>query len=404
MLKINSVNYLSNQVSVKNNNSSFAYSNNNQADIVSFKAKRTTVILKTSFLKKLCALFGIGGAVASVQKINETQQEQELPELEKQGREYFESVLNQPFGQSYWFNAFREYPEILEKLLMEECTHNGKTGKRLDFVDVDKVVGAFYKDSDAIERIFTKEVILNYERNGKTCIDRLLLNCPDVTNKIMLTPDKEGKLLLHTFAQEHDQSNDKYPWTPFYDINKNYERRNKLHSLAEMYLTKDSNGKYPLDYIKDKDEKVQENVLTTIKRTFEHEPELLKKILENYSSDSLEEEMEMEEKIIYALDHGTDFIDYDGNRIHIKLNNRSLIREILSGKRNFINKMFDYEFKKYAPDGRLLVVRDWGEITTYKYDDKNQPLEKEVKKLGKMHGSGTEYYRYIDGQWVKNQE
>ena len=294
------MNYLNNQVSLKKNNSYFSHLNDNQADTVSFKAKLTTVKPQTSFLKKVGALLGIGGAGVAIQKINETQQEQELLELEEQGREYFESALNQPFGQSYWFNAFREYPEILEKLLMEECTHNGKTGKRLDFVDADRVVGAFYKDSDAIERIFTKEVILNYERSGKTCIDRLLLNCPNVTNKIMLTPDKEGKLLLHTFAQEHDQSNDKYPWTPFYNINKTYERNNKLDSLAEMYLTKDSSGKYPLDYIKDKEEKVQDNVLTTVKRTFEYEPELLKKILENNSSDSLEEEKEMEEKINYA--------------------------------------------------------------------------------------------------------
>ena len=96
MLKINSMNYLSNQVSLKNNNSYFSHLNDNQADTVSFKAKLTTVKPKTSFLEKVAPLLGIGGAGVAVQKINETQQEQELLELEEQGRKYFESALNFP--------------------------------------------------------------------------------------------------------------------------------------------------------------------------------------------------------------------------------------------------------------------------------------------------------------------
>ena len=402
MLKIDGVNYQNKQYSVKNNSNYLAYANNNQTDSVSFKSKLTMTPQKVSLFKKLGALIGIPSAIATVQNINKKQQEQELQELEEQGREYFESALNQPYGQSYWFNAFEEHPEILEKLLMEEDNVNGITQKRLYFVDSDKVVGVFYKNPDAIERIFTKEYILSCEQKGQYCIDKLLLNCPDITNKIMLTPDEEGKLLLHTFADEHDDKSKKYPWTPFYNINKTYERNNKLDSLAEMYLTKDSSGKYPLDYIKDKDEKIQENALKIVKKTFEDKPELLEKILENYATDIAAEEKEMEAKIKYALEHGCEFIDYEGNRIHIEIYDKSLIREILNGKRHSISNMHrDYKYKKYSPDNRLLVDRGSSEIVAYIYDDKNQLVGKEVETLSMMHSKKTSY-TFKDGNWIEN--
>jgi len=98
MLKIDNVNYQNKQYSVKNNSNYLAYANNNQTDSVSFKSKLIMTPPKVSLFKKLGVLIGIPGAIAAVQKIKEKQQEQELLELEEQGREYFESALNQPYG------------------------------------------------------------------------------------------------------------------------------------------------------------------------------------------------------------------------------------------------------------------------------------------------------------------
>ena len=96
------MNYLNKHYSVKNNNNYSVHLNDKQTDSVSFKAKLTIPPKKVPLFKKLGALIGIPSAVAAVQKFNETKQTQELLELEEQGREYFESALNHPFGQSYW--------------------------------------------------------------------------------------------------------------------------------------------------------------------------------------------------------------------------------------------------------------------------------------------------------------
>jgi len=385
MLKIDGVNYQNKQYSVKNNNNYPAYANKNQTDSVSFKSKLTMTPQKVSLFKKLGALIGIPSAIAAVQKIKEKQQEQELLELEEQGREYFESALNQLYGQSYWFNAFKEHPEILEKLLMEEDTVNGITQKRLYFVDPDKVIGAFYKNHDAIERIFTKEYILSCEQKGQYCIDKLLLNCPDVTNKIMLTPDDEGKLLLHTFAQEHEVKD--WDRTPFGNINKTYSQRNQLDKLAEMYFTKDSNGKYPLDYIKDKDEKIQENALKIVKKTFNNKPELLEKILKEYDANIMAEEREIQEKIEYALEHGTDFTDKDGNLIHIELSDRNLIRDLITGKAKSVYNMDKCTYKKYSSDGKILLDhKQEYYYVTYEYDQNGNLINKVTTDYFSYHG------------------
>jgi len=254
---------------------------------------------------------------------------------------------------------------------------------------VDKVVGAFYKDSDAIERIFTKEYILSCEKSGKNCIDRLLLDCPVVTNKIMLTPDEEGKLLLHTFSQEHE--NVARDNTPFGNINETYSKRNQLDKSAEMYLTKDSNGKYPLDYIKDKDEKIQENALKIVKKTFNNRPELLEKILKEYDANIMAEEREIQEKIEYALEHGTDFTDKDGNRIHIKLSDRGLIRNLITGKVNFVPNMDKlYAYKKYSTDGRILLDhKQQYYYITYEYDQNGNLINKVTTDKFSYHGKSN---------------
>lgn len=388
MLKINGVNYLNKQYSVMNNNSYTRYSNDNHTDTVSFKANLAKSPQKISILKKLGALIGIPSAIASVKAINDANEEYNQFLLLEQGRESFEMALNQPFGQSYWFNAFRENPEILEKLLMEETSIKGITQKRLYFVDYDKVIGAFYKAPDAIERIFTKEYIQNCEQKGGYCIDRLLLNCPDVTNKIMFTPDEEGKLLLHTFAQEHELK--EWDKTPFGNLNRAYYDRNKLDNLAEMYLTKDANGNYPLDYIKNKDEKVQENALKIVKKTLNSKPELLEKILEKYNSGTSTKEKEIQEKINYALEHGLEFTDNEGYIIHVgRIQDRDFIRAFITGERHSIPNMENkYAYKKYSPDGKLLLVDQLtpGHYIRYHYDKNGKLLSKEETDYFSYHG------------------
>ena len=75
ILKINSVN-LNNRFLVKNSNNCYTYSDDNQLDSVSFKAKLVMKPKKVSLFVKNAALIGIPSAIATVQKFNEMKQAQ----------------------------------------------------------------------------------------------------------------------------------------------------------------------------------------------------------------------------------------------------------------------------------------------------------------------------------------
>ena len=357
-----------------------------QCDTVCFKGG----VKKTSLIK-LCT----GGAgLAAFANL--------LPSFFKieQGRKDFKEM-----DTYYWIQKYKNNPKVFEKLLLEDDEYKGEIGKRLCFAHDLNVIRAFYKDTEALNRIFSRENILNIERNSNAGFDSVIkdlqIDCKDFIDGKMFEKDEDGKILLHIFTDEY-KSSDKFD-SPFLHINKAYD--NQPDKLVEMYLTKDSNGKYPLEYLKDKPKEEQESALKTVKQTFMYEPELYKQILATYDSDYLAKEKEIQEKINVIMKNGWEFVDEEGNRVIAKIKDRNIAARFVNGE---IDKPpYGYNnFEKYNDKNQLIEESRGDDFSTNstKYFYENGVCNKKIRTVSSKYNSSTETITLVDGIWKSDRE
>ena len=324
--------------------------------------------------------------------------EEEIPTIE-QGRTDFKEM-----NARNWVQKYKGNPELFEQLLLEEDAVEGETAKRLFFVQSLDTIRAFYKDTNALNRIYTRDNILELERRSdawNSPIKDLQIDCKDFIEQKMFETDEEGRILLHNFAQEY-KSSDKFA-SPFLHVNQAYEKQPE--KLLKMYLTKDSHDKYPLDYLKDKHLDEQESALKIVKQTFQYKPELYKQILATYDADSLAKEKELQEKVNQIMENGWEFVDEEGNKVIAYINDRAVAERLVNGE---IAKPYNCNnYKKYSDNGNVIEDSSGDNFytsrTKYFYDDNNVCVKK-VHSVSSKYNSSTETLTLVNGEWKSDKE
>lgn len=299
--------------------------------------------------------------------------------VEEQAAEDFKNM-----DSFYWTKKYSQTPEF-EKLLLEKDTYKDKSGKRLYFVRQSDVIHVFRNDIYALGRIYTRENVLDIEKlddRRNSAIEDLSKTNGNIAflDNLMHEKDSEGKTMLHLLAYQSVNALE--------HVNNAYAKR--LDVLADMYLSKDNNNKYPLDYIKDKPAQIQKEMLNLVNSTFEYKPELLINILE---ASHFDKEAEFVKKIQEIKKNGYEHIEEEtGNRIVEHIDSRWQIEAILNGKKRY--GLAD-EYEKYNPKGLLIEKQEsicgstWK--TIYKYDEKNRLIERTIEAA---HGTETICYEY----------
>ena len=383
-------------------------------DTVSFKG--VGLFKKVSLINRLTKILIGGGGLAAISKFMESLSQEEaefvdeyltaqfgaLEEKEQksntnlieQGRADFKEM-----SQYDWINKYKQDPELFEKLLLEEDDCKGETAKRICFVQDLNIIRTFYKDKDALERIYSRENIIDMEAHSNSFnspVEKLQIDCKDFIDKKVFEKDENGKIMLHVFADKY-KSDDKLS-SPFLHINNAYKKQ--LDKLADMYLTKDLEGKYPLEYLKNKPEEEQQSALKTVKEIFVNKPELYEKILETYDYNYLLKEKELNEKVMQLMKNGFKFIDDDGNKIIAAIDDIAVAEKLVNGSIQKPDKYNKYE--KYNQKDQLVEeFNDNGfcsEKTQYFYNE-NDICVKKVKSIGSRYNSSTETLTLVNGEW-----
>lgn len=314
----------------------------------------------------------------SNENTNKVEENNDLP-LEEQAAEDFKNM-----DSYYWTKKYSKTPEF-EKLLLENDTYKDLSGKRLYFVRQSDVLDVFRKDINALGRIYTRENVLDIEKlndRRNSAIEALsgYNGNKEFLDNLMSEKDAEGKTMLHLLAGESVNALE--------HVNNAY--RKDLDKLADMYLLKDKNDKYPLDYIKDKPVDEQKEMLKLVNNTFEYEPKLLISILE---ASHFDKEVEYVKKAQNILENGYEYIEEGtGNRIVEHVDSRWDIEKILNGEERY--DMAE-KYEKYNPKGLLIEQQEsscgstWKSI--YKYDEKDRLIEKTIDAA---HGQQTIRYEY----------
>jgi len=326
------------------------------------------------------------------------EEEEEVPTLD-QGRADFKEM-----NSRNWVQKYKGNPKLFEQLLLEEDTVEGETAKRLYFVQSLDVIRAFYKDKEALDRIYTRDNIIELERRSDgwgSPIKDLQIDCKDFIEKKMFETDEKGKIMLHVFAQEYNSA-DKFA-SPFLHVNQAYGKR--LDRLTDMYLTKDSDGKYPLEYLKDKPIEEQQKALKIVKQTFQYEPEFYTQILATYDADYLEAEKELHEKVTKLMNDGFEFVDEDGNRVIAQIDDKSVAEQLIKGE---LDKPYTYKkYKKFNPKNKLIEDGDGDNFYTTKtlyFYDENGACIKKVRSGGSKYNGFTETLTLENGEWKSDHE
>lgn len=400
-------NYVSNYnstIKVNNNQKTISPNLKAQGDTVTFKANinRQNLILRFS----MAAMGGLAAAVEFLEKLSSQERDIVMEEINKQAdikqtdevksaddvvddKLSLEEKAASDFKELApyrWVAKYKGDKENFEQLLLDDDTCENQFGKRLYFVPQSDVLGVFRKDKEALERIYTRENILNIEKFGggrNSAIEDLAgyNGNTEFLDQLMSEKDSDGKTLLHIFAGNSVKEVE----------HANYAYRKRLDKLADMYLTKDTNNKYPLEYIKDKSKEDQQEILQSVKDSFDDEPEMLIKIL---SSSGFEKEADMVKKIQDIRKNGYEYIEKDtGNRVVEHIYSSWQIEDLLNGKEKGTGLADKYE--KYSPNG-LLIEQQEGDSrsswkTFYKYDNNGRIIEKTTDAA---HGTQTIRFEY----------
>lgn len=309
---------------------------------------------------------------------NEVEESNNLP-LEEQAAEDFKNM-----DSYYWTQKYSKAPEF-EKLLLENDEYKDKSGKRLYFVRQSDVLDVFKNDINALGRIYTRENVFDIEKlddRRNSAIEALsgYNGNKEFLDNLMSEKDVEGKTMLHLLAGESVNALE--------HVNNAY--RKNLDKLADMYLLKDNDGKYPLDYIKDKPSDEQKEMLELVNRTFEYEPKLLINILE---ASHFDKEVEYVKKVQDILQNGYEYIEEGtGNRIVEHVDSKWDIEKILNGEERYGTAE---KYEKYNTKGLLIEQQESSCGSTwknfYKYDEKGRLIEKTTDAA---HGKQTIRYEY----------
>ena len=276
MLSVNSISHVNRAVNNRSQNKMAETPKpleQTSCDTVCFKGKNKSA---SNLFQMFAKMLGGGVAVgAGMEYFNQTSQEDIA-------REDFKTMKNMT---GFWLDKYSYQPEILEKLLLECDDFKGLVEPRLFHVSQEKVTRIFSKDEDALKRIYTIDNIVdielkNFKNNkyGQSLIELLGEKCPNILDSVMFQEN------------EYDDSTLLSPVRKFINtertnahclehLNKAY--KNRLDTLAKIYLLKDNNQKYPLHYVKNLPQDVQDKIMENIRYTFESRPDLLMPILES---------------------------------------------------------------------------------------------------------------------------